>query len=488
MDAVRTADQPAPLSHAEVRTIISGVLLAMFLAALDQTIVATALPTIGRELHNVTDLPWVVTAYLLAATAATPLYGKFSDIHGRRVTMLFGIATFMVGSLICALAPNMLVLIVARGLQGLGGGGLISLAQTVVADVAAPRERGRYQAYFAAVFTSSSLAGPVLGGVIAEHLHWSVIFWINLPLGLLAYVITSRTLRRLPRNDHWHRLDMLGAASDHGGERHADARAELGRRALRMDVAAAAFIVRRVARPLGLLRRAPADGGGAAHSAERSQERRRARRYDLLMLRDGHAYRDDRIHAALLRGRHGADGRPIGPRAHSAQRQRRARSDACRKAARACRALQEAAARRPVDRDRRLHRAGLAGGLHIAFRPRRDACADQHRDGNVAPGYDGCRAERRGAPRARDDDRRDRVLPPTRRRADGGALRGGRPRPRMRATASLCGRRFKLAQARSRPGRFSAMFLVAAAGYALAFLFFLGMEERPLRGRAGPAE
>jgi EmrB/QacA subfamily drug resistance transporter len=212
MDAVRTADQPAPLSHAEVRTIISGVLLAMFLAALDQTIVATALPTIGRELHNVTDLPWVVTAYLLAATAATPLYGKFSDIHGRRVTMLFGIATFMVGSLICALAPNMLVLIVARGLQGLGGGGLISLAQTVVADVAAPRERGRYQAYFAAVFTSSSLAGPVLGGVIAEHLHWSVIFWINLPLGLLAYVITSRTLRRLPRNDHWHRLDMLGAA------------------------------------------------------------------------------------------------------------------------------------------------------------------------------------------------------------------------------------------------------------------------------------
>ena len=211
MDAVRAADPPAPFSHAEIRRIVTGVMLAMFLAALDQTIVATALPTIGRELHNVADLPWVVTAYLLAATAATPLYGKLADIRGRRVTMLIGIATFMVGSLVCALAPSMIVLIFARGLQGLGGGGLISLAQTAVADVAAPRERGRYQAYFAAVFASSSLAGPVLGGVIAEHLHWSVIFWINLPLGLLAYAMTSRTLKRLPRHERWHRLDVLGA-------------------------------------------------------------------------------------------------------------------------------------------------------------------------------------------------------------------------------------------------------------------------------------
>ena len=153
----------------------------------------------------------MVTAYLVAATAATPLYGKFSDIHGRRVTMLVGIATFIVGSLACALAPSMLVLIVARAVQGLGGGGLISLAQTAIADVTSPRERGRYQAYFAAVFASSSLAGPVLGGVIAEHLHWSVIFWINLPLGFLAYAMTSRTLKRLPRHERWHRLDVLGA-------------------------------------------------------------------------------------------------------------------------------------------------------------------------------------------------------------------------------------------------------------------------------------
>ena len=255
MDAVRAADPPAPLSHAEIRRIVTGVMLAMFLAALDQTIVATALPTIGRELHNVADLPWVVTAYLLAATAATPLYGKFSDIHGRRVTMLIGIATFIVGSLVCALAPSMIVLIVARGLQGLGGGGLISLAQTAVADVAAPRERGRYQAYFAAVFASSSLAGPVLGGVIAEHLHWSVIFWINLPLGLLAYAMTSRTLKRLPRHERWHRLDVLGAvlitaasvtlmlALNWGGTRYAWTSPQVLR------------LVRRLARPLGAFRR-----------------------------------------------------------------------------------------------------------------------------------------------------------------------------------------------------------------------------------------
>ncbi len=211
MDAVPVADRPAPLSHAEIRKIIGGVMLAMFLAALDQTIVATALPTIGRALHNVTDLPWVVTAYLVAATTVTPLYGKLSDIRGRRVMMLVGIATFMVGSLGCALAPSIIVLIVARAVQGLGGGGLISLAQTAVADVIAPRERGRYQAYFAAVFASSSLAGPVLGGVIAEHLHWSVIFWINLPLGLLAFAITSHTLKRLPRHERWHRVDVLGA-------------------------------------------------------------------------------------------------------------------------------------------------------------------------------------------------------------------------------------------------------------------------------------
>jgi len=233
MDAAVPADRPAPLSHPEVRTIILGVMVAMFIAALDQTIVATALPTMGRDLGNFVDLPWVVTAYLVAATAVAPLYGKFSDIHGRRVTMLIGISTFVIGSIACALASNMLSLIAARALQGLGGGGLISLAQTVIADVTSPRERGRYQGYFAAVFASSSLMGPVLGGVIAEHLHWSIIFWINVPIGLLAYTMTSSALKRLPRHDRRHRLDVLGAVLlitssmslmlglSWGGERHA---------------------------------------------------------------------------------------------------------------------------------------------------------------------------------------------------------------------------------------------------------------------------
>jgi MFS family permease len=183
MDA---AAPPQPLSHIEIRSIIFGIMLAMLLAALDQTIVATALPTIGRELGDVEHLPWVVTANLLAATAATPLYGKFSDIHGRRVTLLIGITTFVLGAIACALAPTMILLILARGLQGLGGGGLISLAQTIIADVVAPKERGRYQVYIASVFMAASVLGPVLGGFFAEHLHWSAIFWLDVPLGLLA--------------------------------------------------------------------------------------------------------------------------------------------------------------------------------------------------------------------------------------------------------------------------------------------------------------
>src|SRR5215207_241946 len=132
-EALRPA--PGPLSHREIRAIIGGIIVAMLLAALDQTIVATALPTIGRELGDVEDMPWVVTAYLLASTAVTPLYGKFSDSHGRRITLLIGIVTFIVGSLACALAPTMFLLIAARLAQGLGGGGLISLAQTIIADI-----------------------------------------------------------------------------------------------------------------------------------------------------------------------------------------------------------------------------------------------------------------------------------------------------------------------------------------------------------------
>ncbi|MCP4307839.1 MAG: MFS transporter, partial [bacterium] len=188
-----------------------GVVLAMFLGALDQTIVATALPTIGRELGQFQVLSWVVTAYLLTATAVTPLYGKLSDIFGRRMMLLVAISLFLVGSVACALAPSLPALIAARAFQGLGGGALISLGQTIIGDVVAPRERGRYMAYFAAVFAASSVAGPTLGGIISDYLHWSFIFWINLPLGAAAYLMTSRVLKRLPRHDQRHRIDVLGA-------------------------------------------------------------------------------------------------------------------------------------------------------------------------------------------------------------------------------------------------------------------------------------
>ena len=199
------------LTHPEIRTIVIGIMLAMFLGALDQTIVATALPTIGRHFNNLADLSWVVTAYLLTGTAVTPLYGKLSDIHGRRVMMLIAIGLFVAGSVACALAPSMTALILARALQGLGGGGLMALSQTIIADIVSPRERGLYQGYIGAVFASSSVGGPVLGGFLTEHIDWSLIFWINLPLGLAALGMTANVLKRVPFHPRPHKLDVIGA-------------------------------------------------------------------------------------------------------------------------------------------------------------------------------------------------------------------------------------------------------------------------------------
>ena len=203
--------EPRALTHPEIRAIVLGIMLAMFLGALDQTIVATALPTIGRHFGNISDLSWVVTAYLLTGTAVTPLYGKLADIHGRRVTMLTAVGIFVVGSVACALAPSMTALVLARGFQGLGGGGLMALAQTIIADIVSPREGGRYQGYIGAVFAVSSVGGPVLGGFLTEHIDWSLIFWINLPLGLIALGMTSNVLRRVPFHPRKHRLDVIGA-------------------------------------------------------------------------------------------------------------------------------------------------------------------------------------------------------------------------------------------------------------------------------------
>jgi len=200
----------APLTQSEVRTILMSLMLTMFLAALDQTIVATALPTIGRQFHDVSSLSWVITAYLLASTAVAPVFGTLSDIYGRRAMIIVALSTFIAGSVLCGLAPNMPVLILARGLQGLGGGGIMPIVQTVISDIVTPRERGQYQAYFSGVWTAAGIGGPVLGGVFAEHLHWSMVFWINLPLGVIALATLLPKMRKIPVFHRKREVDWFG--------------------------------------------------------------------------------------------------------------------------------------------------------------------------------------------------------------------------------------------------------------------------------------
>jgi EmrB/QacA subfamily drug resistance transporter len=200
------------LGRREVVAIIGGLALAMFLGALNQTIVATALPTIGRAFDDFENLSWVVIAYLLTSTVVAPLYGKLSDIYGRRGMMLVALGIFMAGSAASAAAPSMLMLILGRGLQGIGGGGIVPLTQSIIADAVPPRERGYYQAYTGSVWIVAGAAGPVLGGVIAEHLHWSMIFWLNVPLGLLAAMLSNRQLKRVPVHERAHKIDLFGAA------------------------------------------------------------------------------------------------------------------------------------------------------------------------------------------------------------------------------------------------------------------------------------
>jgi EmrB/QacA subfamily drug resistance transporter len=200
------------MTHRETLLVVLGVLLPVFMGSLDNTILASALPTIGREYGDLHNLPWLVTAYLIANTSITALYGKISDIHGRRVTLMIAISMYMLGSVVCALAPNMVVLILGRVLHGFGGGGLTSTGMVVLGDIAAPKDRGKYYGYFSITYTTAGACGPALGGTISEYLHWSVIFWMNIPLGLLAMALTLTLLRRLPRHERPHKLDFLGAA------------------------------------------------------------------------------------------------------------------------------------------------------------------------------------------------------------------------------------------------------------------------------------
>ena len=212
MDARTTPPPVTSLSHKEARVIVMGMMFPVFMGSLDNTNLATALPTIGRDLGDPNLLPWLITAYLLAATAVVPLYGKIADIYGRKFTLRIAIVIYMAGSLVCALAPDMLTLIFGRALHGLGGGGLSTMGAIVLGDVVAPKERGRYYAYFAVVYTTAGALGPALGGFFSDHLQWSAIFWFNILLGCTALVVTGILLRRLPRHERPHRLDVIGAA------------------------------------------------------------------------------------------------------------------------------------------------------------------------------------------------------------------------------------------------------------------------------------
>jgi EmrB/QacA subfamily drug resistance transporter len=190
--------------------VFSGLVLVMLLAALDSTIVSTALPTIVGELGGLAHLSWVVTAYLLAETIATPLYGKLGDLYGRKGVLQTAIILFLVGSALCGLSRNMTELILFRAIQGLGGGGLTVTTQAVVGDIVPPRERGRYQGIFGGVFGLSSVAGPLLGGYFTTHLSWRWIFYINLPLGVLALIVLAMTLPARA-NRVSHSIDYVGA-------------------------------------------------------------------------------------------------------------------------------------------------------------------------------------------------------------------------------------------------------------------------------------
>ena len=213
-----TATDDGELSHKQILTILSGLMVGMFLASLDQTVVATAIRTIGDELNGLSVQAWVTTAFLITSTISTPLYGKLSDIYGRKPLYLMAITIFVLGSALCAFAQSMYMLAAFRAIQGIGAGGLMSLALAIIGDVIPPRRRAKYQGYMMAVFATSSVLGPVVGGFFAGQASfgglsgWRWIFLINVPLGLVAFFVVNLVLH-LPRRNIRQRIDWLGAAT-----------------------------------------------------------------------------------------------------------------------------------------------------------------------------------------------------------------------------------------------------------------------------------
>jgi EmrB/QacA subfamily drug resistance transporter len=203
-------DGPAALQNRPIRVVLAALMTTVLLAALDQNILATAMPTVVGQLGGLGSYPWVITAYLLTGTAAMPLYGRIGDLHGRRPVLLFAIGAFVAGSVLCGVSETILELILARGVQGIGAGGLVVLAFTIVSEIVPPEERGRRLGSFGAVFGVASLVGPLLGGYFAEH-GWRWIFFLNVPLGLMALAAAAWGLRALPRRAVTGSLDGLGA-------------------------------------------------------------------------------------------------------------------------------------------------------------------------------------------------------------------------------------------------------------------------------------
>ena len=209
-------DHSKPLTHREILIIMSSLMTGMLLAALDQTIVSTALKSIVEDFNGLNHYSWVVTAYLLTSTASTPLYGKISDLYGRRPVYQFSIIIFLIGSFLAGASTSMEQLIVFRALQGLGAGGLMGLTFVIVGDLVSPRDRGKYQGLFGAVWGISSVAGPLLGGFFSDNdtilgiTGWRWIFYINLPFGLLAMAVTAMVLH-IPKVKREHKIDYLGA-------------------------------------------------------------------------------------------------------------------------------------------------------------------------------------------------------------------------------------------------------------------------------------
>ena len=206
--------QPAlpTYSHRQIVRVITGIMLCIFLASLDQTVIIPAVPAMAADLNAFGHLSWIVTAYLLTSTAATPIIGKLSDNWGRRALLLPGLALFIAASMACGFAQSLPQLILARAAQGIGGAGLMSMAQAAVADVVSPRERGRYQGYMASMWGLSSIAGPIVGGWVTDNLSWRWIFWANLPIGLVAMVLCDRALRMIRRQSRPVRIDYVGSA------------------------------------------------------------------------------------------------------------------------------------------------------------------------------------------------------------------------------------------------------------------------------------